>query len=91
MQVRNPYHIWFPIKSLFYEACMKTCLLFLLGLVLLVPFQTGFPTESRVEISCGQKITENTTLAEDLACGVVTNLEVDQTNLVKNPENSTQG
>ena len=47
---------------------MKVASRFLLGLFVLVQFGVGLPAESRAEISCGQTITEDTRLDEDLAC-----------------------
>ena len=47
---------------------MKVASRFFLGLFLLVQFGVGLSAESRAEISCGQTITEDTTLVEDLAC-----------------------
>ena len=47
---------------------MKARSRFLLGLFVLVQFVVGLPAESRAEISCGQTITEDTRLDEDLAC-----------------------
>lgn len=40
----------------------------ILGIFMLVQFRDGLPEKSRVEISCGQTITENTILEADLAC-----------------------
>jgi len=42
--------------------------LFLLALIVLVQAAVGLPAESRPEISCGQIITQDTTLDQDLAC-----------------------
>lgn len=39
-------------------------------LMMLIPFGVGLSAQSRPEISCGQTITEDTTLTEDLACPV---------------------
>lgn len=41
---------------------------FFLGLLILVQLVVGFPADSRPAISCGDVITENTTLDADLAC-----------------------
>ena len=40
----------------------------LLIIFLLIPFIFGLPAESKPLISCGQTITQDTILAEDLAC-----------------------
>ncbi len=47
---------------------MKTGSSLLLVLLILVQFVLVFPAESRPEITCGQTITEDTILTEDLAC-----------------------
>lgn len=47
---------------------MKTSSRFLIGLFVLGHFGVGLSAESRAEISCGQTITEDTILTEDLAC-----------------------
>jgi len=47
---------------------MKTLSRFLISLFILVPFGIVLSSESKAEISCGQTITENTVLTEDLAC-----------------------
>ncbi len=47
---------------------MKTGSLFLLGLLMLVRVAGDFPAESRPEVRCGDTITADTTLGQDLAC-----------------------
>jgi hypothetical protein len=41
---------------------------FLLGLLMLVQLVAGLPAEGRPEVNCGDTITEDTTLDQDLAC-----------------------
>lgn len=46
------------------ETCLRVGIYFLLGLSILV----ALPAESKSELVCGQTITENTVLSEDLSC-----------------------
>jgi hypothetical protein len=47
---------------------MKVWIRFLFGSFVLVQFLAGLPAQSRSKISCGQTITEDTVLTEDLSC-----------------------
>ena len=47
---------------------MKAGNRFFLGLLILIPFVASFPADNRPAISCGETITENTTLNANLAC-----------------------
>src|SRR5512137_1412952 len=55
---------------------MKAGSRFLLVLFLLIQFVLVFPAESRPGITCGQTITENTVLTEDLACPLGTDYAI---------------
>jgi Right handed beta helix region len=50
------------------EARVKTGSGFLLGLLVLVQLMAGLPAEGRPEVNCGDMITEDTTLDQNLAC-----------------------
>ncbi|MFZ5807710.1 MAG: right-handed parallel beta-helix repeat-containing protein [Chloroflexota bacterium] len=56
------------LNFLYENVRMKTERRLFLVLLILVQFVFVFPAKSRPEITCGQTITENTILTEDLAC-----------------------
>jgi hypothetical protein len=65
------------LNRLHIEATMKAGNRFLIALLILSQFVIALRADSKAEISCGQTITENTILGEDLVCPPGTNYAIE--------------